>query len=75
MIYILRHVKGNSGQELLYENKGNTEVLEYCDANWVGCLVGTRSTTRYCIFLGGSLLSSKSKKERVVARSSAEAEY
>jgi len=34
-----------------------------------------RSTTGYCMFVGGNLVSWKSKKQQVVAHSSAKAEY
>ena len=34
-----------------------------------------RSTTGYCTFLGGNLVTWRSKKQNVVARSSAELEF
>jgi len=75
VIRILRYLKKAPGQGLLYEDKGNTQVFGYCDVDWAGSPMDKCSTTVYCVFLGGNIVSWKSKKQNVVARSSAEAEY
>ena len=46
----------------------------YTDADWVGAVDDRRSTSGYFTFVGGNLVTWRSKKEDVVARSSAEAE-
>ena len=47
---------------MLYENKGHTQVVGYTDADWAGSPTDRRSTSRYCVFIGGNLISWKSKK-------------
>ena len=60
---------------MLYENIGHTQIVGFSDANWAGLPTDRSSTSRYCVFIGGNLISWKSKKQDVVARSSVEAEY
>ena len=75
VIRILKYVKGAPGKGLVYENRGHTQIVGYSDADWAGSPTDRRSTSRYCVFIGGNLISWKSKKQNVVARSSAKAEY
>ena len=75
MIDILKYVNGALGKGLIYEDKGHTNIVGYSQANWVGSPTDRHSTFGYCIFIGANFISWKSKKQNVVARSTAEAEY
>ncbi|KAJ9552767.1 hypothetical protein OSB04_016812 [Centaurea solstitialis] len=83
---VLRYLKTTPGLGILYSDQGHCRVgafteegdgriSGFSDANWAGCPISRRSTTGYCVFVGGNLVSWKSKKQHTVSRSSAESEY
>ena len=75
VIRILRYIKSTSGQGVLYDNRGHTQVVGYTDTDWVGSPTDRHSTSGYYVFFSGNLISWKSKKQDVVVRSSVEAKY
>ncbi|PRQ56213.1 putative RNA-directed DNA polymerase [Rosa chinensis] len=73
---ILKYLKSAPGRGVLFSKHSNIlEVCGFTDADWAGNITDRRSTSGYFTFVGGNLVTWKSKKQKVVARSSAEAEY
>ncbi|CAL2230655.1 unnamed protein product [Prunus armeniaca] len=72
---ILHYLKGSIGCGILMRKNGNNQIIGYSNVDWAGCQIDRKSNTGYCTFVGGNLVTWKSKKQSVVARSSAEAEY
>ena len=75
VLRILRYLRGTQFQSLLFPSSSSLELRAYSDADWAGDLTDRKSTTGFCVFLGDSLISWKSKKQDVISRSSTEAEY
>jgi Reverse transcriptase (RNA-dependent DNA polymerase) len=71
---ILRYLKGTPGKGIWMKNNGTNDLYGYSDADWTGSF-DRKSTTGFCTFVGGNLVTWKSKKQNVVAQSSAEVEY
>ena len=72
---ILRYLKGTLGKGLIFKKCGHLHVEAYTDADWVGSIVDRRSTSGYCKFVGGNLVTWRSKKQNVVARNIVEAKF
>ncbi|KAG8479954.1 hypothetical protein CXB51_025047 [Gossypium anomalum] len=72
---ILRYLKGTPGKGLHFKKDVNRSIEIYIDADWAGAVNDRRSTSGYCSYVWGNLVTWRSKKQSVVARSSAESEY
>ena len=75
ILRILRYLKGTVFDGLHFSSHSSLTLQEYSDADWVGDPNDRRSTTGYCFLLGDSLITWRSKKQTIVARSCTEAEY
>uniref|UniRef100_A0A2N9IMY5 Reverse transcriptase Ty1/copia-type domain-containing protein n=1 Tax=Fagus sylvatica TaxID=28930 RepID=A0A2N9IMY5_FAGSY len=75
ILQILRYVRGTMRQGLLMSFSSKLELNAYSNSNWAGDVTDRRSTAGFCILLGDSLISWKSKKQIVVPRFLAEVEY
>ncbi|XP_026416688.1 uncharacterized protein LOC113312149 [Papaver somniferum] len=72
---ILRYIKGSLGQGITLQDGDCSTLTAYCDSDWAGCPDTRKSTSGYCVFVGGNLVSWSSKKQHTISRSSTEAEY
>ena len=81
---LARYIKGNPSLSLRYSKVPNpshwpthptNELWAFVDADWAGNVDTRRSTSGYVIMLNGAAVSWKSKRQSIVALSTAEAEF
>jgi hypothetical protein len=72
---VLRYLKNNLGQGILFSRDSDLQLTGYPDADWAGCMDTRKSVSGYCFFIGKYLISWRAKKQATVSRSSSEAEY
>lgn len=73
--YILKYLKGTPSQGVIFSASSSLNISAYSDADWRSCSTTQKSTTWFYIFISGSLVALRSKKQAIVSRSSAKAEY
>ena len=57
VICILCYIKGTPGHGVLYENRGHTQNVRYCDTDWADSPIDRLSTSGYYVFISGNLIS------------------
>ena len=80
--HLLRYLQGSRELGLKYSKPGNSGPRDrpnmlwgFVDSDWAGCPDSRRSTSGYALMLNGAAISWKSKRQSVVALSTAEAEF
>lgn len=59
----------------MLKKTSNQPIEVYIDAKMAGYPINGRSTSKYCSFVCGNLVTWKAKKQQVIAWSSAEVEF
>ncbi|CAA7055524.1 unnamed protein product [Microthlaspi erraticum] len=75
VLRVVRFIKGSPGHGVLLRADNSLQLNVFCDADFSACPLTCRSLSSYVVFLGGSAISWKTKKQSTVSLSSAESEY
>ncbi|KAL5758668.1 hypothetical protein ACOSP7_021279 [Xanthoceras sorbifolium] len=71
---VLRYVKGTCDFGIKFTRSKEFKLVGFSDSDWGGSIDDMKSTSGYCFTLGSGVFSWSSKKQEIVAQSTAEAE-
>jgi len=69
---VLRYIKGTVGNGLFYSSDPDLTLRGFTDADWNTCPESRRLVTGFCMYIGDSLVTWRSKKHDVCSSSSAQ---
>uniref|UniRef100_A0A251UJX2 Putative ribonuclease H-like domain-containing protein n=1 Tax=Helianthus annuus TaxID=4232 RepID=A0A251UJX2_HELAN len=72
---ILRYIKGTTNHGIIYSKGSKGKLVGFSDSDYAGSIDDSKSTSGYVFHLGSGAVAWQSKKQKVVALSSTEAEY
>jgi hypothetical protein len=76
MKHVLRYLRGSLDFSLhLRRSASSSKLTVYTNTDWAGCSDARQSTSSYVVFHGDNLISWYSKRQNIISRSSAKAEY
>ena len=71
---VLKYANSTRGLSMVYKKQESWDLWGYCDSDWAGDLRSGRSHYGYVFYVGGNVVSWKSKKSHTPATSSTTAE-
>ncbi|XP_019431293.1 PREDICTED: uncharacterized protein LOC109338488 [Lupinus angustifolius] len=72
---VLHYLKKSPSQGLFFSSTNSLRLSAFSVSDWASCLDSRKSIIGFCILLGSSIISSKTKKQNNINRSSLKAEY
>ena len=73
--HVLKYLRGTMGYGLRYDSECDLKLQGFTDSDWAGCSTDRKSTLGCCFSLGSVVISWCSRKQKLVALSTAEAKY
>ncbi|XP_056695362.1 uncharacterized mitochondrial protein AtMg00810-like [Spinacia oleracea] len=74
-IHVVKYLVGTIDWGLYYPVDSELKLISFCDLDWGNYAFSSRSLSGHCVFLGKSLVSWKTKKQKIVSKSLTEAKY